>query len=178
MHSVYCTKKLQSFIKEVEEKLPANLSEISLSDWNAHLFFIEKRKCIIFINNITFYSVFLTDILKKDLKTIDIIFKERLKEQLIHDKIIETDESTESIFPGMKLKFYRTNNNKKVIGRINDFVDMFKIHCSYKYENFNEMNIIHENGLINGTPTGKLLELKKSWSSPIKNVKEIIKTSA
>lgn len=178
MHRVYCTKKLQSFIKEVEGNLPADLTEISLSDWNAHLFFIEKRKCIIFINNITFYSVFLTDILKKDLRTIDVIFSQRLKEQLIHDKIIETSESTETIFPGNKLKFFKTNNNKKVIGRINDFVEMFKIHCSYKYESLNEMNIVYENGLINKTPTGKLVEVKKSWSSPIKNVKEMIKASA
>jgi len=178
MIRIFCTKKLQYFIKNIDKELPTDLNNIALSDWNAHLFFIDKRKCLIFVNNLTFYTVFMTDFLKKDLEKINSIFEKRLQEQLLHDKIIESSEFTESIFPRLKINFYKTNNNKKVIGRINDFVDMFKIHCSYKYGSLNEMNIVYENGLINGTPTGKLLETKKSWSSPIKNVNEMIKTSA
>lgn len=40
-----------------------------------------------------------------------------------------------------------------------------------------KMHVIFENGLINQTPTGKPYELKKNWSNPIENVKELIKTS-
>ena len=178
MSRIYCTKKLQDFIGIVQKELPNNLNEISVNDWNAHIFFIDKRKCLIFVNNLTFYTLFLTNILKKDLKEIDTIFKKRLQEQLINDKIIESSELDESVFSELEINFYKTNNNRKVIGRINDFVAMFKVHCSYKYESLNEMNIIYENGLINKTPTGKLLEEKKSWSSPIQNLNEILKTSA
>jgi len=178
MSRIYCTKKLQDFIGNVEKKLPENFDKISMNDWNAHLFFIDKRKCLIFVNNLTFYTLFLTDILKKDLKEIDSIFKRRLQEQLVNDKIIESSELAESVFSELEINFYKTNNNRKVIGRINDFLDMFRIHCSYKYESLNEMNVVYENGLINNTPTEKLFDVKKSWSSPILNVKEMIKNSA
>lgn len=177
MSRIYCTKKLQDFVKNVEKELPVDLNKIVLSDWNAHLFFIEKRKRLIFVNNLTFYTVFMTDILKKDLKEIDSTFKKRLQEQLIHDKIIENSEIAESVFPELEISFYKTNNNKKVIGRINDFVDMFKVHCSYKYQNLSEMNVVYENGLINKTLTGKLFDVKKSRINPIQNVNEMIKTS-
>jgi hypothetical protein len=178
MSRIYCTKKLQSFIGQVDEKLPSDLNEISINDWNAHLFFLDKRKCLIFVNNLTFYTIFLVDILKKDLKNIDLIFRKRLQEQLVHDKIISDSEFAESIFSKPELNFFKTNNNKKVIGRINDFTDMFKVHCFYKYDNVKEMDVLKENGLMNQTTTGKLNEIKKSWSSPIQNLEEIIKTSA
>jgi hypothetical protein len=176
MARIYCTRKLQDFIGEVKEELPENLNGISMNDWNAHLFFIDKKKCLIFMNNLTFYTLFVTGILKKDLKDIDTIFYTRLREQLISDRIINGSELPESVFSELKPTFYKTINNKKVIGRVNDFVSVFKIHCSYKYGSLKDMNVVFENRIINETPTGKLLEVKKSWSRPRQNVIEMMKT--
>ena len=173
MTRIYSTKKLQGLIGNVETELPEDNKTRSLTDWNSHLFFVDKRKCLIFINNLTYYSIFIADIFKKDLAHIDKIFFLRLNEQLRHDKIINNSESIESIFQVNGLKFYRTNNDRRTIGRINDFVYMFKTHCLYKYDHLKNMDIVYENGLINTTPTGKPDELKKSWSSPVQNMFEI-----
>jgi hypothetical protein len=178
MTRVYCTKKLKDFIVNVDETLPNDYNDIKTSDWNAHLFFIDKRKCIVFVNILTYYSVFVTDIVKKDLKYIDEVFKKRLEEQLHYDKVVDDLGNARFLTEGLKISFIKTNNNKKVIGRINDFVDMFKVHCSYKYGHLNEMDIVFENGLFNKTQTGKYLDIKKSWTNPVENVKEKIKTSA
>ncbi len=177
MANVFCTKKLTDFIGKTKE-ISVDFASISINDWNAHLFFVDKRKCLIFINNLTFYTIFITDILKTDLKNLESIFTQRLTEQLIHDKIIDSPESLRNVFADQDISFYRTNNNRKVIGRINDFSSMFRAHCFYKYNHISEMNIIYENGLINKVPTGKLIETKKSWSSPAENLNELIKTSA
>jgi len=88
--------------------------------------------------------------------------------------MIKSSEPVESIFSEININFYKTNNNKKVIGRINDFIYMLKVHFFHKYQNLSEMRIVYENGLINNTPTGKLYEAKKSWSSPIENLNEMI----
>jgi hypothetical protein len=178
MTKVYCTKKLKDFFENVDETLPDDFNDIKLSDWNAHLFFVDKRKCIVFVNIQTFYSVFIVDIVKKDLKNIDEIFRKRFKEQLIYDGVVENIEKTNFFTDGEKISFFKTNNNKKVIGRINDFVDMFKVHCLVKYGHLNEMNVVYENGLINRTPTGKYTDIKKTWSRPVENLREMIKTSA
>jgi hypothetical protein len=45
---------------------------------------------------------------------------------LLHDRIIEDFDKAISLTYESKLSFFRTNNNKKVFGRINDFVDMLR----------------------------------------------------
>lgn len=72
--------------------------------------------------------------------------------------------------------FYRTNNNRRVIGRINDFVSVFKYHCKYKYANFDDMDVIYENGIINTTPIELTINSKKNCTSPLKEMNELIKT--
>ncbi|MDP3463534.1 MAG: hypothetical protein Q8S18_12150 [Bacteroidales bacterium] len=178
MTRVYCTKKLKEFIDNVDETLPDDFNDIKMSDWNAHLFFVDKRKCMVFVNILTYYSVFIADIVKKDLKNIDEIFMMRLKEQLIQDGFMDFIDKAVCLTDGVKISFFKTNNNKKIIGRINDFVDMFKVHCFVKYEHLNEMDVVYENGIINRTLTGKYTDIKKTWSRPIENLREIIKTSA
>jgi hypothetical protein len=178
MTRVYCTKKLKDFIGEVEETLPDDFNDIRLSDWNAHLFFVDKRKCIVFVNILTYYSVFIADIVKKDLKNIDEIFIKRLKEQLIQDRVIEDFNKAILLTDGERISFYKTNNNKKAIGRINDFVDMFKVHCSVKYGHLNDMDIVFENGLFNRSLTGQYADIKKTMTKPVDNLREKMKTSA
>ncbi len=158
--------------------MPVDVNDIKLSDWNAHLFFVDKRKCIVFVNILTYYSVFITDIVKKDLKDIDEIFVRRLKKQLIHDRITDDYNKAIQLTDGEKISFIKTNNNKKVIGRINDFVYIFKVHRFVKYEHINEMDIVYENGIINRTSTGQYSDNKKTRKSPVENLKEKIKTSA
>lgn len=176
MTRVYCTKKLKDFVGEVEGTLPDDFRDIKLSDWNAHLFFVDKRKCIVFVNILTYYSVFIADIVKKDLKNIDEIFMMRLNEQLLHDRVIDDLNKAIPLIDGAKISFIKTNNNKKVIGRINDFVDMFKVHCSVKYGHLNEMDIVYENGLFNRSLTGQYTDIKKTITSPVENLKEKMKT--
>jgi Domain of unknown function (DUF6933) len=105
------------------------------------------------------------------------LFYDRLREQLLNDQIINKDESFEPLLESKKLMFYKTNNDRKTTGRINDFVYMFKIYCYEKYDHLNNMDLVYENGLMNTTPVGKPSENKKTWSSPIENMNEF-KTSA
>lgn len=176
MTRVYCTKKLKDIIGEVKETLPADFNDIKLSDWNAHLFYVDKRKCLVFVNILTYYSVFIADILKKDLINIDEIFLMRLKEQLLHDRVTDDFNKVISLTDGAKISFIKTNNNKKVIGRINDFINMFKVHCSVKYGHLNKMDIVYENGLFNRSLTGQYTDIKKTITSPVENLKEKMKT--
>jgi hypothetical protein len=175
MTRVYCTKKLKDFIGDVDETLPADFNDLKYSDWNAHLFFVDKRKCIVFVNILTYYSVFIADIIKKDLKTMDEVFLKRLNEQLHHDGLaVKVHENISLLTEGAKIRFIKTNNNKKVLGRINDFVYMFKVHVAYKYGHLSATNVVYENGLINTTPTGKYTDKRKKRTSPVENVKAIM----
>lgn len=92
---------------------------------------------------------------KKDVKGLDQLLMKRMREQLIQDKFFSETEKALHLMTGAEVRFIKTNNNKKVIGRINDFVYTFKVHLAYKYENLSEMNVVYENGLFNSHITGQ-----------------------
>ncbi len=173
MTRVYCTNKLKSFIGKVETDLPDDSNNLTINDWNAHLFFIERKKCLIFVNSLTHYSVFIPAVLKKDLKQINNLFFNRLTEQLINDGVIHQQNEIETIWKPTDLCFYKTNNNKSAIGRINYLVDSFNIHNIYKYESFEFMDVVYENGLLNQTPFELKREGSKHRTNSIKEMKKI-----
>lgn len=177
MTRIYCTKKLQDFLGTVEQNLPSDEFSSELGDWNGHIFWVDKRKCLIFMHNKTNYSIFLSDIVKMDLKKLPELFKNRLLEQLTNDKIIDkTEKSFVDKLCG-ELTIYKTNNDRRILGMINDFIHIFKSSYFRKYENISVMDIVYENSKINTNPTGKPRELKKTWTNPIENLIEL-KTSA
>lgn len=173
MSRIYCTQRLQKFIGKGVQDLPIDLVDSKYGDWNGNLFFINKRKYIVLTNNLTNYSIFLPNILKKDLKEFNNLVERRVIEQLKHDKIIDQNDS-EFIneFIG-HLTFYKTNNDRRITGVMNDIIFNFKANCLYKYNYISEMDIIVENGILNTMPTMKPRELKKILSIPIDNLKEL-----
>lgn len=173
MSRIYCTHRLHKFIGKVEQDIPVDLIDSKYGDWNGNLFWINKRKYIILTNNLTNYSVILANILKKDLKDLKNLIEKRAIEQLKNDKIItEYDHEFVNEFVG-QLVFYRTNNDRRITGVMNDLIYNFKASCLIKYSHLTEMNIIYENGIINTMPTVKPRELKKELSIPIENLIEL-----
>ncbi len=173
MTRIYCTHKLQRFIGKGVQDLPVDLVDSKYGDWNGNLFFIKKRKYIVLTNNLTNYSIFLPNILKKDLKEFNNLIERRVIEQLIYDKIInQNDIEFIREFIG-QLTFYKTNNDRRILGVMNDIIYNFKANCLYKYNHISEMDIIHENGILNTMPTMKPRILKKKLSVAIDNLKEL-----
>jgi len=46
-------KKLHEFVGEVQTTLPTENIERNLNNWNGHLFFMDRKKCLVFVNNLT-----------------------------------------------------------------------------------------------------------------------------
>lgn len=87
--------------------MPDDFNDLKFSDWNAHLFFMDKRKCIVFVNILTYYSVFIVDIVKKDLKNINEIFMKRFKEQLLQDRVVNDFKNAILFTDGAKIRFIK-----------------------------------------------------------------------
>ena len=166
MKRVYCTKKLGEYIGVVDNNLPADNSELKPTDWNAHIFTLDRKKCLIFVHSLTHYTIFIDQIKKGDLKVINDIFREKLKLQMDNDNLTINPKLSEKLCIDKEIKFYKTNNNRRILGRINDFVSNF------------DMNVAYENGIINTTPIEMTIENIKFWTTPINEMKKIIKASA
>jgi hypothetical protein len=90
--TIYCSKKLEIFLGQTSELIRPT-DKTTFGDWNGHLFTVDRKKCLIFMNNRTCYSVVMTNIQKRNTKDFGQIFKERLIRQLNHDiKLTEGQE--------------------------------------------------------------------------------------
>ena len=174
MIQIFCSKKLHEFVRDVQIAPASKEIERNLKIWNGHLFFLDRKKCLVFVNNLTHYSVFMTEFAKKDLANFETLFYHRLEEQLKHDQIISSSEGFDKLFPRDGFEFHRTNNDRKMTGRIKDLVETFKVHRFYKYESFDDMRIVYENGLMNSRGNKGIGEDRNRYVSAIEVFKKAI----
>jgi hypothetical protein len=152
MPKIYCSKKLSEFLG-----LKADAEEqIHLGDaWNGHLFYVNRKKYILFMEKKTLYSFVLIDVKKKDLKDFKGAFVNWFIEQLKRDFAINQETENEIIKDYQDIVITGTDNDKRVIGSMNDCVQNIK--C-FKEENFERekrmLNFIEK--LINEVPMGAL----------------------
>lgn len=178
MTRIFCSKKLHVIVDKIDKQLPSDCMTRSLNNWNSQLFFMDRKKCIIFVNNLTNYSLLLIDFKKKDFLNINKIFRQRLNNQLEHDKIILTPNSFDSIFEPIDMKFFKTNNDRKIIGNMSDLIYQFKGMREDNFTNIDSMDVLTVNGNLNNIPYNNPTETKKKLSFPRKNMElEIKKTS-
>lgn len=128
--TIYCSKKLETFLGQITTSSSLPTPSI-LGDWNAHLFTIDRKKCLIVMNNKTCYSVFIFNVYKKDCKDFGRVFRERLIKQLDTDfKLSEFAEVKLRQFLS-NLELHKSNNDRKILGTINHHIENLKY---YKYQ--------------------------------------------
>ena len=111
--TIHTTKKLEKQVaKLIRKDEPENSSP--LGKWNAHLFYISRKKCWLVTNKKTQYHLLLTDITAKKLKDIDRIFTDVFYEQLVYDGMVVNHRQL-SEWVG-DLAFRPTDNDRRMNG--------------------------------------------------------------
>lgn len=117
MPTVFYSLKLSKLI-DVKNRLPS----ISMQNWNAHLFILERRKCLAFVHKETFYSFVIFGVLKKDLSDFQRIFTESFIKQLKSDQLL-TDELKDFITKDFQnFELSTTDGDYSTIGFLNDCI--------------------------------------------------------
>ncbi len=132
MANIYCTKKLEKLIGKAN--MAENPSDSLFGNWNANIFTFKQRKCLILVNEETYYSLLFLDVLKAEILDFHHLFYERLIEQLTYDHIYFPHEFSPKVLDDLKPRFLPTNNNRKVLGYINQFVSDTIFHIDYFFE--------------------------------------------
>jgi hypothetical protein len=171
--TIYCSKKLETFLGQVIPIIQPTGSS-NLGDWNGHLFTIDKKRSLIFMNNRTCYSLVMTNVLKKDMKDIKQVFKERLIRQLDHDLNINERQEIKIRHELADIVLSKSNNDKKIIGTINHHVD------NLKYNNYGEnWDDVHVTGILNDYLVGTKLttdrKRNRDFFKPTELMQELMK---
>jgi hypothetical protein len=171
--TIYCSKKLETFLGQITPTIQPTESS-TLGAWNGHLFTIDRKKCLIFMNNQTCYSVVMTNVLKKDLKDLGQVFKERLIRQLDHDLNLNERQEIKFRKDLGDIVLSKSNNDKKIIGTINHHVDNLKYN-NYGGEHWDDVNVT---GILNDYSVGTKLttdrKRNRDFFRPIELMQELI----
>lgn len=148
--TIFCSKKLSDLLG-----LKTKRTELSCSceKWNGHLFYLDKKKCVVFMHKETLYSVVLLDILKKDLENLNELFIDNFIKQLYSDKILPQDKEVKTRNAYKQITLQLTDNDQSIIGSLNDCVLRIKYSRYDKGDTLtNAKEYIGRN--LNATPMG------------------------
>lgn len=148
MLTIQCTKKLMDYINKDIDQLPD--IQDKLFSWHAHLFIIQRKKYIIIMNNQSRYNFVLGPLLKKDVKHLDELIIEGIRENMKVDEI-EQSRIDEYIKQVDAISYTKTNE-RSIIGQINDCV--YYVECIHEAQG--EVNVDIINRKLNKFPMLKL----------------------
>jgi hypothetical protein len=176
MPTIFCSRKLESLLPKSNLIARADVTPSPIGDWNAHLFTLERKKCLILVNNLSYFVVFINNITKKDLTNMEALVVPRIMEQLQSELKLSGAEAQKLEGMLRSLILARTNNDKRALGVINDSIYIWTVHCKVKYESIEFMPVRWENSVLNEVPRfGSKGHAKLVWprKAMIKAIREL-----
>lgn len=172
MTTLYCSNKLREFIGEKNFESTALLVKNPFGDWNAHLFNFDRKRHLIIINNKSYYAVVIHDIKKSQLKTLPTLFLDRLIEQLAFDQVISRQEIPIVCQKYTSLRLERTNNDRKALGTINDFLFHYTHH--HFSASPNKLELLMANAGLNRHLTGAGRNASRLYGNPAEDMRNLL----
>ena len=116
MQLIRCTQKL---LKELRVKPTEVEPEFGyIGDWHANLLRFERRKCVLFTNSRTLYSIFIPGLKRPDFARLDEIFRQSLFRRLRIEGFSQF-QIEKALDEYQRLHFSKTNN-RSVLGSMTD----------------------------------------------------------
>lgn len=116
MSLIRCTKKLLAELPSTVEG--EAFKATILGDWHANLLRIERRKCVLFTNDETLFSVFVPMLKKTHFQNLSTVFLDYLIETLLLEGFDGIIEKVKSDYANNIV--YSKTNNRSVMGSMND----------------------------------------------------------
>ncbi|MHB1463831.1 MAG: DUF6933 domain-containing protein [Thermoleophilia bacterium] len=125
MQLIGCTKKLQKEmglgVKDLVTLEPENSG---LGPWTTNLIFINRRKCILFVNDKTLFNFLVPDMLRQHIRELDKMFRDWFSCTLAGEGF--TPAQTDKILEEYESIGYSKTRSRSVLGSMNDLAFMYK----------------------------------------------------
>ncbi len=130
MANIFCSGKLSTLIGALPLAKEATQPIDRMDSWNAHLFMLGGKKCIIFVNKATIFTCFKLGVAKRELADLGKFFQSCVSQQLKANELSALPLLANWATPSEDHQFFRTDNDRVMVGTINNFVDLFR----YSYD--------------------------------------------
>ena len=167
MLQLRCTAKVinELGLRSGKLAMPAQ-GESILGNWYLNLFTVDRRKTFIFVNERTLLSFIVFGVKKSNVDKTPVIFLNGLDHLLVLEGIEPGEISR--VFRGYESLEFTKTNSRKVLGNMNDLVDMYRYHILYE-GGFRSADIGSIIMRVNRTPQRNL-----GWSSSIEMVRGML----
>lgn len=162
---IHLSRKLEALVPK-ELIVDSFNSENPLDKWNATLFYVNHKKCIMLTNSPTKYTILLDRISKADFMNFKELFVHHLYFQFIMDEI-KIDKNDLSELLG-NIHFCETDNDQKTIGTLN-YLLRYLPNWKDKYGHIDNWPFREINKKINGIPYKQL-----GWLFPKEKMKALL----
>lgn len=117
--------------------------------WYAHLFYLNRKKCLLFVNALTMYPVLAADLSRKEIHYFNAMLGESLKPQL-YDEGVSEDVISKFLEHLYKPEISKSKN-RSIIGTAVDYERLIRAHLEYSPQDhhqshsniFNQCNLRH-----------------------------------
>lgn len=151
MIAIQSTQKL---LKELgQEYKEAVIPTFPLGCWHANLLTLDRRKCVLFTNDLTRYSFLVPGLRKPDFKVLDEVFRQNLFRCLLSEGI--SQEKVEMVLDEIREVVFTRTGSRSILGTMNDIVYHFKM-AVYDAGGLLNTDISNLNRHINRMPIGAL----------------------
>ena len=124
MQLIRCTQKL---LKELRVKPSVEGPKSGyIGDWHANLLRVERRKCVLFTQSDTLYSIFVFGLKRADFDRLDEIFRQSLFRRLRIEGFSQIQ--IEKALDEYETIHFAKTNNRSVLGSMNDLVFQMEGH--------------------------------------------------
>lgn len=158
MLTIQCTKKLINELKtDIVQEKP--LQPDPFYSWHSHLFFFNRKKCVIVMNNLTRYNFILMGLKKAEFMKYDQIVASAIVENLLAEGASE--DTVDKYMQHCSPAIYRTTSERSIISQMNEMIMVAQDCMSLDRYNGIETNIAELNRYLNSFG---MLKLPKYFS--------------
>lgn len=122
---MYVIRATQKLLKEMDCKVQKIDISAPLNTWHANVFTLDRRKTIVFMNDLTRLSLTIIGVKKAQLKNVEALFVDELRNYLISEDIGE--EVISRYIEENKGMMITSTNDRSVIGTLNEIIYTMKI---------------------------------------------------
>ncbi len=125
MQLIRCTKKLQKEMGlKKSDMSEAEPKESYLGSWHANLIYIDRKKCLLFVNDKTLFNFIVPDISRAQIKELSNIFRVNLECVLAAEDVPK--RAKRKIMSEYESIQYTNTNSKSILGSMNDLAFHYK----------------------------------------------------
>ena len=129
MQLIRCTAKLRKEMGLAQAELSESDPDASLLDqWHSNLVHINRRKCVLFVNDKTLFNFIVPNVSRARIRALDEMFRSHLGAALSAESFAE--EFVEWILADYSEISFGKSNDRSVLGSMNDLAFQYEIRLS------------------------------------------------